>query len=389
MDNSQGAPGTKVAKCASRAVSSPVLFARLILSPAVVGASLLSGSCLAQTPPGTSGPAASAVVLQATEQTNTTEVVDLAKVLASARESATTVSSLFLSQRQRVESVEAFVKIVGIKSPSDEEGAVREALRRMLGSLKAGEINCTPAGTNVPLNLVMEFPATRDFQDQPAVILNAHMDTISAQRGYAPEQMDFDVQTREFFHRKQGSFGADDKAGVAVILSALGKLKSDYWDKGVGHRRILVIYTAHEEGGCVGATYLGKRYPKLFDKVELSLTSDGPLNYDNPSLYPENSFVVVVGQETSHAPPYSRIIEYVQDLCALKKVTFAKTRNGLGQGDFARFPPQAHAELHLRSPYQNNHRRERVKLDDLFNHIELFAYILLRLDGASVQLNQR
>jgi len=40
----------------------------------------------------------------------------------------------------------------------------------------------------------------------------------------------------------------------------------------------------------------------------------------------------------------------------------------------------------LRSPYQNHHRRERVKLDDLFNHIELFTYILLRLDGASIHL---
>jgi hypothetical protein len=69
----------------------------------------------------------------------------------------------------------------------------------------------------------------------------------------------------------------------------------------------------------------------------------------------------------------------------LKNVTFAKSSAGLGQGDFAFFPPQAHTDLHIRAPYQNNHRRERVKLDDLFNHIDLFTYILLRLDGIPVQ----
>ena len=351
-------------------------------------ASLLAKSRLAQPPPATNSAPGSSVAVPATEQTHTTEVVDVAKVLASVIESAKNIPSLFLSQRQRVESVEAFVKIVGIKSPSEEEGALREELRRMLGSLNAEELNCTPAGTNAPLNLVMEFPATRDFRDQPAVILNAHIDTISAQRGYAPEQMDFEVQTREFFHRKEGSFGADDKAGVAVIVSALRKVKSDYWDKGVGHRRVLVIFTAHEEGGCIGATYLAERYPELFEKVEIALTCDGPIN-DTPSLYPDNSFVVVVDEQTSNALPYRKIVEYVRDLCGLKKATFAKTRYGLGQGDFAHFPPQAHADLHVRSPYQNNHRRERVKLDDLFNHIELFTYILLRLDGTSVQLDQR
>ena len=386
MKRGLGSPGTTVIRSVLPPASFRVMFVRQILAPAAIGASLLAYSCLAQTPQRTNGPAANAAVLQATGQTETVQVVDAAKVLASAVDSAKNVPSLFLSQRQRVESVGAFVRIVGIKSPSEEEGAVREELRRMLGSLQAEEIHCTPAGTNVPLNLVMEFPATGDFKNQPSVILNAHIDTISGKRGYAPEQMDFELQTREFFHRKQGSFGADDKAGVTVILSALKKAKLDYWDKGVGHRRVLVIYTAQEEVGCLGADYLGKRYPKLFDNVEIALTSDGPINYDTPPLYPENSFVVVVDEEKSHTPPYRKVIEYVQDLCALKKVTFATTRNGLGQGDFAHFPPQAHTDLHLRSPYQNHHRRERVKLDDLFNHIELFTYILLRLDGASIHL---
>ncbi len=90
------------------------------------------------------------MAVPATEQTHTTEVVDVAKVLASVIESAKNIPSLFLSQRQRVESVEAFVKIVGIKSPRSEKGLSSEELRRMLGSLNAEELNCTPAGPMLP-----------------------------------------------------------------------------------------------------------------------------------------------------------------------------------------------------------------------------------------------
>jgi putative aminopeptidase FrvX len=338
--------------------------------------------------------------LPAAAGTNKAEVVDGVRLLDAACESAVHVPSLFLSQQEKIKTVETFVKMVGIKSQSRYEGAVRDMLRQRLALLNPHEIVCDrheangplnletpdPPLTNAPLNLIMEIPATKDFEDRPAVILNAHMDTIEVGTRCVPEEMDFAVSAREFFHRRNLSFGADDKAGVTTILRALETVKAQYWDKGVGHRKFIVLFTAQEDYGYVGSRYLAEYYPELFDNIEIELTTDGPLDYDTPALYPKDSFIVVVDEETSYAPPYRQIIESVQDVCYLKHASFAKTTTGLGHGDFAFFPAKAHTDLHIRSPYKGNHKQERVKLDDLFNHIDLFTDIILHLDGTPVHI---
>lgn len=331
--------------------------------------------------------------------TNKAEVVDRVGLLNAARESAVHVPCLFLSRQGKIQTVETFVKMVGIRSQSRCEEAVRDMLRQRLILLGAREIVCDrhearrplgletpdPPLTNAPLNLMMEIPATRGFEGKPAVILNAHLDTIETGTRCVPEEMDFDARAREFFHRRNLSFGADDKAGVTTVLRALETVKAQYWDKGAGHRKFIVIFTAQEDYGYVGSRYLAHYYPEMFDNIEIELTTDGPLDYDTPALYPQNSFIVVVDEETSYAPPYRQIIESVQDVCDLKHASFAKTTVGLGHGDFAFFPPQAHTELHIRAPYKGNHKQERVRLDDLLNHIDLFVHIILRLDGTPVR----
>lgn len=305
-------------------------------------------------------------------------------------ESAKKVPSIFMSETQKVEAVEAFVKIVSLPSPSGDEAAVGEELRRRLGSIGATEIKCAHPGngTNRFQSVVMEFPATREFKDKPAVILNAHIDTIRKGR-CTPELMDFDEKTREFYHRNDGSFGADDKAGVAVILGALKVAKARFWDVSRGHRRVVAIFTAQEETGCQGASHLAKEHPQIFENVEITLSCDGNLNYDTPSFYPKSLFVVVAEEKKRGEVPYRTILDYVKDICDSKGTSLSLTTTGLGMGDFAFFPPQAHSQdLHIRSPYQGNHRAERVRVDDLFNHIDLFTYILLRLDGTPVNLSR-
>ncbi len=432
-----------------------------------------------------------AASLHAAAGTNKTEVVDVARLLNAARESAVHVPSLFMSQQEKIETVEAFVKIIETVSDSNEvlsatngssgsayrkylaeqyypawleiarlndakkdvrpawlslladlknrfpedapawssyekydnktiveDGkidtdyvfilknkhleklAVSDVLRQRLLLLGGREIICNrldPQGplkvrtnfpiTNAPFNLVVEIPATKDFENKPTVILNAHMDAIAAYRGYSPDWMDFDAKTREFFHRRGWSFGADDRAGVMTILRALEMAKSGYWDKGAGHRRFLIILTVQEEYNCIGSQYLAKYYPELFENVEILLVNDGPLDFDEPALYPRDSFIVVADEEMRYAPPYRNIIDWTGEVCNLKHASFAKTTLGLGMGDDGCFPVQAHTSLHIRAPYQGDHEKERVKLDDLFNHIDLFTYIILRLDGTP--LNSR
>jgi len=317
----------------------------------------------------------------------TVEPIDANSFLPVARESARKVPSLFLSEQQKVETVNGFVKIVGIKSPSGKEAAVRDELRQRLASLGLVEIKRGLDDPNAPMNLIMELPASKDFKDQPVVILNAHMDTITTGVRCTPQEMDFDATRREFFHRRELSFGADDKAGVMVVLSALKTAKTAYWDKGIGHRRIVVLFTAREERGSLGARYITREHPEIFDEVEITLMTDGPLDY-RKGEYPENSFVIVVDEKTSRIPPFSRIMTSVKDICSFKDVSYITTRVGLGQGDIGGFPANAKWDLHIRAPYQGNHSRERVKLDDLFNHIDLFTYIVLQLDGVSLRFDE-
>jgi len=340
----------------------------------------------------------------AAERKSRIRPIDVDSFLPAARETARSVPSLFLSPQQKVETVETFVKVVGIKSWSRAEAVVREELRNRLLSLDFVEVPCgVTTDPNAPLNLVMELPASQEMRDRPAVILNAHMDTIQTDIQCTPEEMTFDAGRREFYHNRNMSFGADDKAGIVTILSALEAAKTAFWDKGIGHRRIVVIFTAQEEAkpGAVGARYLASKHPELFEGVEMTLVMDGPLDFDvesarkakNPidpaeAVYPKHSFVIVVDEERSRVPPFSGVMASVKDICRFKNVSYFKTELGLGGGDCAGFPVQAKADLTIRVPHLGWHTHEKVKLDDFFNHVDLFTYILLRLDGVSLRLNE-
>ena len=315
--------------------------------------------------------------------------VDVNSFLPAACKSAAQIPSLFLSEQQKVEAIEQFVRFVGIKCLTLHEGNIRKELKRRLLELGARDITPSFDDPNVPLNLVMELPATAEFKGRPGLILNAHMDTIpnwpQYELIYVPEEMDFDSATKEFFHTKEHSFGADDRAGVSVLLSALEAAYNGYYKKGIGHRRIVILLTAQEELGARGAEYLTEEHPEVFRDVEISLTTDGPLDYRKE--YPENSYIVVVEEEKSRILPFSQIVRFVDEISTFKDVSFTLTTE-MGGGDFTLFPPEAKSDLHIRAPYQGDHSKERVKLDDLFNHIDLFTYILLRLDGVPLQLNK-
>jgi putative aminopeptidase FrvX len=298
--------------------------------------------------------------------------------------------SVFLSPEQRMGVVRTFVQLVQIKSPSREEEAVRRELCRRLTAAGARELPCGLEDAQAPRNLAMEFAATPGFAQLPALLLNAHMDTIAE---CAPEGMRFAADTGDFFHQNESdrtqssSFGGDDKSALAVIVETLTTLQTNCWNRGTGHRRIVVIFTACEETGTRGARYLSSRCPELFAQVDLSLTLDGPLDYR--SGYPRETFVLVVAKQEEQHPKYKRIIELTGQWCREQQKAFGKTEVGLGMGDFARFPQTACAGLHVRSPVRGFHSRERVKIQDLINHVDLLCYLLLAWDNQWPQARPR
>jgi len=294
---------------------------------------------------------------------------------------AADAKSLFLDEAGRVRAVDTFMQLVLIKGPSGKEKEVQEQLQSILTKSGAAVIPPDSNDPKAPFNLVMEIPGTGALAVRSGILLNAHIDTISRS---TPELMVFDANTGDFYHpdekdpSKSSSFGGDDRSAVAVIVEAVRKLQADYWGKGVPHRRILIVFTADEERGCRGARYLSKNEPDLFADLEISLTMDGPLDY--MSDYPRYSFVTVVSESDCEVLPYEHVIDLLQEFCGRIGAQFDRTKNGLGMGDFAQFPASAHAGLHLRSPVRGFHRTERLKVQDLINHIDLLCYILMGWD---------
>ena len=306
----------------------------------------------------------------------------LAADAAAEKAAALKAASLVLTEAERGAMPGAFRELVGIRGPSGKEHEIRARLKAELAALGATEV---PTNANGPMNLVMEFPASPSLAKVPGVMLNAHIDTVPHSD---PGRMAFEESSGDFVHLDTGvagktsSFGGDDRSAVAAIVSALRAVHARYWAKGVPHRRIVVLFTAEEERRLAGAGFIARDQPKVFADLEFALAMDGPL--DLQSKYPEDSFVAVLAEADETRAPYDRVLRLVSDYCQQSGRKFGKTELGLGMGDFAAFPPEAKAGLHLRSPVRGWHNNERVGVRDLVSHADLLAFLLLRADHARV-----
>jgi len=306
--------------------------------------------------------------------------------LAAIDRAASNAPSLFLNATQRIQSIRSFLALAQVKGSSGREALIREAVKQLLASSGAVEIPLRTSGSNAPLNLAMELPATGNLTNAPGILLNAHLDTLAQS---TPENIVFDPGSADFHHRFQtdpnqsSSFGGDDRSGVAAIVEAVRILQTNYWSRGVPHRRIVLAFTADEERGCVGARHLGRNQPGLFEHLDLSLTMDGPLDFHpNP---PTNRVIAVVAEADLANAPYRRVMELLHEFSARSQIAFEHTEYGLGRGDFAYFPETAHAGLHLRSPVRGYHTKERVNVRDQINHVDLVCYLILGWDGTLPQ----
>jgi cytohesin len=294
---------------------------------------------------------------------------------------AIAAKSLFLDDDGRIHAVDTFQRLVRVKGPSGQEQQIREEVQRMLTQAGAAVVPAKSNDREAPLNLIMEIPGSGDLAGRPGILLNAHLDTIARS---TQEFLAFDDSTGDFYHLhatesgKSSSFGGDDRSAVAVIVETIRLLQANYWSRGVAHRRILLVFTADEERGCVGAAYLSQHEPDLFADLAISLSIDGPLDLN--SDYPRDSFVAVVSESDSTIVPYKHVLELMQEFCGRTGARFGRTEYGLGRGDFAHFPSSARAGLHLRAAVRGFHSRERVNVRDLINQIDLLCYLLLDWD---------
>lgn len=151
------------------------------------------------------------------------------------------------------------VELAGVASVSGQEDAVRHYLQERLAQ-RLGVSAQTDAAGNLFVRLP-GVPAARDAE--PPLLLNAHMDRVPPGRAHIPTIADGVM-------RSDGAtnLGADDSAGIAIILHAAEELHYHAQP----HPPLLLVFTTGEEVGLTGAKAFdaqpfGAREGIVFDNV--------------------------------------------------------------------------------------------------------------------------
>ena len=129
------------------------------------------------------------------------------------------------------------IELVGIPSTTGHEDQVRAYLEQQLARLGL-RTEVDPAG-----NLIGMLPGDRS-RGRP-LMLNAHMDRVPPGRGQRPVMSDGIL-----YSDGTTNLGADDAAGIAIILEVLQQLA----ERDIARPPVLAVFTVGEEAGLVGAS---------------------------------------------------------------------------------------------------------------------------------------
>ena len=131
------------------------------------------------------------------------------------------------------------IALAGVPSVSGAEDAVRAYLAKRLAKL--GLAPTVDAAGNL-IARVAASPAARDAE--APLLLNAHMDRVPPGLAHTPV-------VAEGVMRSDGAtnLGADDSAGIAIILHTLEELQA----RDLSHPPLLLLFTVGEEVGLTGA----------------------------------------------------------------------------------------------------------------------------------------
>jgi len=161
--------------------------------------------------------------------------------------------------------VDLFTRLVSIDSYSGREGRLAEYVVGCLGELGADVIvdgSAKKTGSDTG-NIIARLPG--NVSAAPAILFCAHMDTIGPTEGMQPI-----IKDGVIYSNGETVLGADDKAGIAVILTGLAELR----DKKINHGDLEIVLTVKEEVGMLGAKNLDIELKSDFGYV---LDGDGPV----------------------------------------------------------------------------------------------------------------
>lgn len=183
-----------------------------------------------------------------------------------------------------------FLELVQIDSETKFEAEIAKALKQKFTELgvEVFEDDTTAQTGHGAGNLICTLPATKENVDP--IYFTCHMDTVVPGNGVKPSIKDGYVVT-------DGTtiLGADDKAGLAVMLEVVRVLK----EQNLPHGQIQFIITVGEESGLVGAKALDSSLVKA--KYGYALDSDGKVGNVIVAAPTQAKISAVILGKTAHA----------------------------------------------------------------------------------------
>jgi len=146
----------------------------------------------------------------------------------------------------KINVVEEFMALASLNSPSRREAPVADYLvarLRELGMDPVVDDSAALTGSDTG-NIVVRVPGNTPG---PVILLGAHMDTVGPTEGMTPFLRDGVI-----FSNGETVLGADDKAGIAIILAVLAELQAE----DAPHGDIEIVFSVQEEVGLFGVKHL-------------------------------------------------------------------------------------------------------------------------------------
>ncbi|WP_174734212.1 tripeptidase T [Mesobacillus harenae] len=186
--------------------------------------------------------------------------------------------------------LDEFLELVQIDSETKFEAEIAKVLKQKFSDLgvEVFEDDTTAQTGHGAGNLVCTLHGTKDGVDP--IYFTSHMDTVVPANGVKPSIKDGYVIT-------DGTtiLGADDKAGLAVMLETVRVLK----EQKTPHGTIQFIITVGEESGLVGAKVLDPSLVKA--KYGYALDSDGKVGNIIVAAPTQAKVAAVIHGKTAHA----------------------------------------------------------------------------------------
>ncbi len=183
-----------------------------------------------------------------------------------------------------------FLELVRIPSPSGKEGKVAEVVKAKLRELglTVEEDDAGKAFGGEQGNLIVKVDGTIDGFEP--LFLNAHMDTVVPCENVNPI-----VEGDKVRSDGRTILGADNKAGICVLLEFLRVLKED----DIKHIPIEIVFTVAEEVGLLGAKHLD--YSRISAKFGFVLDSGPPVNKVIVQAPSQKNLRAIVKGKAAHA----------------------------------------------------------------------------------------